>query len=61
MNSIKRRIARLKDEAERLQGPLSLIGIEGDPESEKQYREYLVSGMRKPFIWIETGIRRDAD
>jgi hypothetical protein len=61
MNSIKRRIAMLEDEAERLQGPLNVVGIVGDRESEKQYQEYLVSGIRKPFIWLETGIRREVD
>ena len=61
MRFIKRRLDRLEEKAGRGKEPMCLVGIEGDPRSEKAYQCYLTSGIPKPFIWIDTGIRRSLD
>jgi hypothetical protein len=58
MKLIQRRLERLEEKAGRGRERISLVGIMGEPESEKRYEAYLHSGIRKPFVWIDTGVRR---
>lgn len=58
MNDKKKRIARIEDQLIGREESMCLVGLVGDPESEKDYERYLASGIQKPFVWIDTGIRR---
>lgn len=58
MRLIKRRLDRLEEKAGRGKEPMCLVGIVGNPEDEERSRAYLQSGIRKPFVWIDTGVRR---
>lgn len=37
---------------------LCCLGVVGDPQSEKRYQEYLRLGIKKPFVWVRTGVPR---
>lgn len=61
MSDNKRRLLKIEGELmNREKHTLCCVGIVGDPESETNYQAYLASGIQKPFIWIDTGIRRPA-
>lgn len=51
--STSRRLKELEKKNINSKKMLCCIGVEGDPESEKRYEEYLKSNIRKPFVWLD--------
>jgi hypothetical protein len=51
--SIERRLKELEKKNINDTETLCCIGIEGDPESEKRYEEYLRSNIQRPFVWLD--------
>lgn len=51
----KARLKKLEKDTSLYRKTVKHIGVEGDPQSQLDYKEYLRSGSGKPFIWLDAG------